>query len=301
MSRSLFDDIESHRARRADHHPACRVEVVGIEVDHLLFGDLSNLRHRDAADRVALARGLRALLDPGRLFEEVGSRRGLGNEGEAAIAIGGDHHRDRHAGLEVLGLRVERLAELHDVEAALTERRADRRRRVGLAGRHLQLDHSDDFLGHALFLRRAIDDRAIRGPPASRRHAGQWPALRFTDSFADAHTFSPWEYSSSTGVARPKIDTATLIRDFSSSTSSTTPLNEVNGPSETRTCSPTSKVIEGFGRSIPSCTWRMIRCASASVIGTGRPRPPPPRKFVTFGVFFTRCQVSSVSSIFTST
>ena len=28
------------------------------------------------------------------------------------------------------------------------------------------------------------------------------------------------------------------------------PLNEVKGPSETRTCSPISKVIDGFGRSI---------------------------------------------------
>src|SRR5712691_2680375 len=298
MSRSLFDDIESHRARRADHPPAGRVEVVGIEVDHLLFGDLSNLRHRDAADRVALARGLRALLDPGRLFEDVGSRRGLGNEGEAAIAIGGDHQRDRHAGLEVLGLRVERLAEFHDVEAALTERRADRRRRVGLAGRHLQLDHSDDFFCHPLFSptpAKAGAHAAAASPvdPWIPAFAGMLARLR------RAHTFSTCEYSSSTGVARPKIDTATLIRDFSSSTSSTTPLNEVNGPSETRTCSPTSKMIDGFGRSIPSWTWRMIRAASFSLIGVGRPRPP--RKPVTLAVFLTRCQVSSLRSILIST
>src|SRR3546814_8960418 len=63
------------------------------------------------------------------------------------------------------------------------------------------------------------------------------------------HCFSTWLYSSSTGVARPKIDTATLRRARSSSTSSTTPENDVNGPSATRTCSPTSKVTEGFGRS----------------------------------------------------
>ena len=53
--------------------------------------------------------------------------------------------------------------------------------------------------------------------------------------------------SSSTGVARPKIDTATFKRERSSSTSSTVPLNEVNGPSATRTCSPISKVIDGLG------------------------------------------------------
>ena len=50
------------------------------------------------------------------------------------------------------------------------------------------------------------------------------------------------------------IETATLSRARSSSTSSTKPLNELKGPSQTRTCSPTSKVTEGLGRSIPSCT-----------------------------------------------
>src|SRR5207248_11761289 len=171
----------------------------------------------------------------------------------------------------VLGLRVERLTKLHDVEAALAEGWADWRRRVGFAGRHLQLDHSDDFFCHGL--------------PLHRRNRPQ--------------TFSTCVYSSSTGVARPKIDTATLIRDFSSSTSSTTPLNEVNGPSETRTCSPISKVIDGLGRSIPSWTWRMMRAASASLIGEGRPRPP--RKPVTLAVFLTRCQVWSSRSILIST
>ena len=39
-----------------------------------------------------------------------------------------------------------------------------------------------------------------------------------------------------------------------SSTSSTVPLNEANGPSDTRTCSPTSNDTDGFGRSMPSCT-----------------------------------------------
>ena len=43
----------------------------------------------------------------------------------------------------------------------------------------------------------------------------------------------------------------------------------------------------------------MIRSASASLIGLGAVLVP--RKPVTFGVSFTRCQASSVSSIFTST
>src|SRR5690606_10709514 len=60
--------------------------------------------------------------------------------------------------------------------------------------------------------------------------------------------------SRSTGTARPKIETSTLRRARSSSTSWTKPLNEANGPSDTRTCSPISKVTDGFGRSTPSCT-----------------------------------------------
>src|SRR5580704_4623499 len=54
-------------------------------------------------------------------------RRGrrLHHEGEAAIRIHGDHDRDRQTLLEFLGLRIELLAELHDVHALLAERRAD--------------------------------------------------------------------------------------------------------------------------------------------------------------------------------
>src|SRR6516162_6001369 len=100
------------------------------------------------------------------------------------------------------------------------------------------------------------------------------------------HSFSTCPNSSSTGVARPKMDTATFRRERPSSTSSTVPLKEANGPSDTRTCSPTSKVIEFFGRSIPSCTWWRMRCASASVIGIGLLSAP--RKPVTFGVFLMR-------------
>ena len=73
---------------------------------------------------------------------------GVFTEGKGAVLIGRDDDRDRDALLHLLGLRVERLAELHDVEAALTERRPDRGRRVGGAGRHLQFEESSDFLCH---------------------------------------------------------------------------------------------------------------------------------------------------------
>ena len=85
-----------------------------------------------------------------------------------------------------------------------------------------------------------------------------------------AYTFSTCVNSSSTGVARPKIETATFTRERPSSTSSTVPLNDANGPSDTRTCSPTSNETEGFGRSMPSlhlvqdAIGRRPRSASAS-------------------------------------
>ena len=44
----------------------------------------------------------------------------------------------------------------------------------------------------------------------------------------------------STGVARPKMETLTLTRPRSKSSSSTTPLKLANGPSSTLTASPIS-------------------------------------------------------------
>ena len=48
------------------------------------------------------------------------------------------------------------LAELHDGEAALAERRPDRRRRIGRSRRHLQFDVAGDFLRHGLLLLLAV-------------------------------------------------------------------------------------------------------------------------------------------------
>src|SRR5205807_8680913 len=73
-------------------------------------------------------------------------------EGEGLVAVDRDHDRDRRTLLHLRGLRVEVLAERHDVQAALTERGTDRRRRIGRARRHLQLEVSSDFLRHVLLL-----------------------------------------------------------------------------------------------------------------------------------------------------
>ena len=68
----------------------------------------------------------------------------------------------------------------------------------------------------------------------------------------------------------------------------------------TRTASPGSNSTFGRGLSTPSCTrWRMAS-ASRSVMGAGRSLLPP-MKPITFGTLFTKCQVSSFISMFTST
>ena len=85
---------------------------------------------------------------PGRPLQQHRGRRRLGDEGERAVGVHGDDDRDDEAGLR-LRLGVERLAELHDVDAALPERGTDRRARVRRPGRNLQLDLRDDLLRHA--------------------------------------------------------------------------------------------------------------------------------------------------------
>jgi hypothetical protein len=84
------------------------------------------------------------------LLQEVADRRRLHLEGEGSVGVDGEHHRDRRALLHVGRSRIEGLAELHDVKAALAERRPDRRRRIGGPGGDLQLQVAGDLLCHAL-------------------------------------------------------------------------------------------------------------------------------------------------------
>src|SRR5918995_438552 len=124
---ALLHHLDAHRLRRALDHADRRVDAVGVEVLHLLLGDLAHLRERDLAGGAA-ARRRATLLQARGPFQEIAGRRRLGREGEGPVGERGDHHRDRHTRLETLGRGVELLAEFHDVQAALAERRADRRR-----------------------------------------------------------------------------------------------------------------------------------------------------------------------------
>src|SRR5690606_13968893 len=58
-----------------------------------------------------------------------------------------------------------RLAELHDVQPALAQRRADRGRWVRLACRNLQLDVANDLLGHGLLLIVSASARSVTERP----------------------------------------------------------------------------------------------------------------------------------------
>src|SRR6266446_6013820 len=139
--------FHAHAACAAGHGTHRRLQIRSGQIGHLLLGDLLDLCAGKPADLVGIRFGT-ALFDLCRLADQHRGRRGLDDEGETLVRVGGDHHRQRQTRLHALSLGVEGLAELHDVEAALAQCRPDRRARIGLACRNLQLDETDDFLCH---------------------------------------------------------------------------------------------------------------------------------------------------------
>src|SRR5690242_18980315 len=85
----LAADLDPLGSGRALDHPRGRLDVVGRQVGHLDRGDLADLFLRDPADRLALRRG-GALVDPGRLAEEVRGGWALQDERERPILEHGD-------------------------------------------------------------------------------------------------------------------------------------------------------------------------------------------------------------------
>src|SRR5262245_41468307 len=139
--------IDAHAAGGAGDRAHGGFEIGGRQVRLLGLRDLFELLARNLADLVGVRRAA-ALFDADRLANQHRRRRRLHHEGEAAIRVHRDDHGDRQALLELLGLRIELLAELHDVHALLTERGPDRRRGICSARGHLQLDIAVYFLGH---------------------------------------------------------------------------------------------------------------------------------------------------------
>src|ERR1700746_3993538 len=114
--------VDAHAAGTARDGAHRGVEVRGREVGLLELGDLFQLLARDLANLRGIG-GAAAFFNADCLADEHRRRRGLHHEGEAAIRIHGDHHRDGQALLHLLGLGIKLLAELHDVHPLLTERR----------------------------------------------------------------------------------------------------------------------------------------------------------------------------------
>src|SRR5262249_19805055 len=95
------------------------LDVAGVPGRQLPLGYLAQLLLGDRAHLrpVGLAG---ALGDAKRLADQHGGRRGLRDEGERAVLVDGDDHRDDGTRL-ALRLGVERLAELHDVDPVLAQ------------------------------------------------------------------------------------------------------------------------------------------------------------------------------------
>src|SRR5690606_1561864 len=151
------------------------VQVVGVEVLHLRPCDLFELRPADLPRLVAV-RNAGALRSIDRTLDQHGRRRRLGDEGERAIAVDGDLHRSGDT-LLVLRPGVELLAELHDVDAVLTERGADRGRRIGLSAGDVELDEPNNLLRHGLIALSIPSGPYSRAPP---RSGGRRATLRLS-------------------------------------------------------------------------------------------------------------------------
>src|SRR5918994_150638 len=220
-------------------------------------------------------------------------RRGgrLEDERERAILEDRDLHRHDRAPL-LLGGGVVGLAEVHDGDAVGAERRADRRRGRGLAGGDLDLDDGQDLLlGHGNPL-----EPSVVGVGALAGRQTQLTSLPRNLRFAlvergpcrvDAgQSLATLLNSSSTGVSRPKMLTSTLSLSWSSLISMTSPEKSANGPSLTRTVSPTSYSRRGLGRCAPRSSGPPpeMRNAPTSRRGSGDGLAPRPTNPVTPGV-----------------
>ncbi|EBA18432.1 hypothetical protein RSK20926_11954 [Roseobacter sp. SK209-2-6] len=143
--------LDAHGAGRAQDDLHSRFDVVGVQIFHLRFGDFFHLSGADVTNGFT-RRVVGAGFNLSSLLQVVRRRGRLDVHGEGLILIVGDHGWARCAWLHVCGLGVERLAEFHDVDAALTQSRAHWRGGVCLTCRNLQLHRTNKLLSHLVVL-----------------------------------------------------------------------------------------------------------------------------------------------------
>src|SRR3989338_1968809 len=133
----LADDVHAHAARGALHHLHGLLHVFSVEVHELDLGDFLYLLKGELAHFV-LFRNARTLGKAGGFLYESGHRGHLGDEGESPVFVHREDDGYRHALLQLAGLFIELFAEVHDVDAVLTERGTYGGRGVRGAGRDLK-------------------------------------------------------------------------------------------------------------------------------------------------------------------
>src|SRR6185436_3336179 len=197
MSEALHFD--AHAARASSDGAHCRLQARGSQIRGLLLRDLLHLSARQSAYLVGIWR-CTALFDLGRLADQHRSRRGLDDERETLVRVGCDYHGQRQSRFDALGLGIERLAELHDVQTTLAERGPDRRARIGLARRNLQLYETDNFLGHVNSSREWVLAHVFsRHAPRLKSVNGEWLIAnrKICPSFRPYHFHFPFTISNS--------------------------------------------------------------------------------------------------------
>src|SRR3989344_8893642 len=135
----LILNFYAHISCRTSDYLLGGVQVVGVQVNHFLFGYFAHLRFGDLAD-LQLVRSSRTLFNAGSLLQKGGGRRCFQNKGKTPVFVDGNLRRNDIA-VHLLGALVELLAKLGDRDTVLTQSRSDRRSGVGLAGLDLKLQN----------------------------------------------------------------------------------------------------------------------------------------------------------------
>ena len=106
------------------------IDIGCVEILHLRFGDFANLITGDRSSGF-LARSLRTGLDLGVLLEKIAHRRLLHRKSEGLVLEIGNDTGNWHSLFHFLRGGIKRLAEFHNVDAALTKCGSDGWRRIG--------------------------------------------------------------------------------------------------------------------------------------------------------------------------